>query len=422
MNPLSSRTAAVASVVILFSILAAINAAYFPLPFPDEAEYWTLASNIAQTGTFSYDGKTPSAYRPPLVAWILTPLAASGMPMAAARPIFMIFFSATGILAGYFLCRLFRDSRLVPPLGTAFVLSHPLYFFSAGNLYPQQVLTPLLLGALVLACQKPTTSRSVIVRSAALGAITGASLLASAPALFSLVPVLLLLAWEDWTAVRHGQFSKAYRSAIAALVIVLCVAPWLARNSRNIHPGLYLSLNSGINLLFGNSPNATPTSGVNVDLSEYTPVQANESEFDANRSLTRAAIANIRENPGYYAQFYLKKLLAGFSNVVDTVTHGPNKTATFAKQGYMAAVWLGVGVLAFFIVLRGTTRAGVQAIDWELAKISFILALAAYLISVAGYAVFFTRLRFRIPVDVALALISAVGWGSLRTVVTRQKI
>jgi hypothetical protein len=406
-----SRSIWIAAVVFVFSLLAADNARYRALAFPDESDYWTLAQNLSASGTFSSDGVNPSAYRPPLVAWILAPITSTGISMEATRPLFVIFFALTGVFVGIFLCRLFPQSALAPPLGTAFALSHPLYFFSAGNLYPQQILTPLLLGALILACGRPVSIRAKLIRATVIGLATGASLLASAPALFSLLPVWCWLLWEDWSALRGRRFVQAYQVVIAGLLVLLCVAPYLARNARNVHPGLYLSLNSGINLLFGNSPLTTPTSGVNVDISAYTRGHEGDSEFDSNRSLTQAAIHNLRENPGYYTGLYFRKLAAGFGNTVETVTHGYSKPATLLLWTYMALAWAGT-LLLFLWRFRWRKEAfeSLASVDLEMIYRFAFLVLGSYLFSLLGYAIFFTRLRFRIPDDVALAVLAAAGW------------
>lgn len=407
-----SRASLVATVVACLSVAAAAISYLHPFEYPDEDDYWRLASNLVHTGTLSFDGLTPSAYRPPLVAWVLAPFTGMGWPMALVRPVFVIFYAASGALVGIFLCRAFNSSRWIPPLGTALVLGHPAYFFSAGNLYPQQVLTPLLLLALVLMCLKADSFSAVLWRSAGLGLITGISLLASAPAIFSLVPAFALLAWEDLGELRKMQSGRAYRTTAACLVVLACAAPYIARNARNVHPGIYLSLNSGINLLFGNSPRTTPTSGVLVDISEYLHDHENDLEFDLNRHLTTVALANINEDPGYYGHLYLRKLAAGFGNAVETATHGYNRWGTLAMWGYMALVWIGVGAL--LLLWKGSGARAGATVDRSLIAKSIVLILPAYLLSVAGYAIFFTRLRFRLPVDVMLAVLSAVGWGMLQ--------
>ena len=408
------RTLLIAAVIAILSLLAAANAFSFALGFPDEFEYWALAENLVRTGTFSFDGVHPSASRPPLVAWVLTPFVAAGLPMAAARPWFVLFFAASGILAGWLLCRLFPDSTAGPVVGTAFVLAHPIYLFSAGNLYPQQILVPLLLATFALAILTPATIAGTIARSVGIGLLTAASMLATAPAIFALLPVFLLLAWQDLRALRRRQYQRAVQALIAVAALTLCLAPWFARNSRNVHPGIYLTLNSGTNLLLGNAPATTPTSGVHVDLSAWAPVRADESEVEMNRRHTQAAVDNIRGNPGYYARLYLRKFAAGFSNTVETVTHGYNKRATLVFSSYMALVWIGTGILLFRIFRRS------GAIDARLPVLA-LLVLTGFVCTVAGYAIFFFRLRFRLPADVSLALVAAAGWELARASLAQRK-
>ncbi|HEY3744676.1 MAG TPA: hypothetical protein VGL17_00410, partial [Gemmatimonadaceae bacterium] len=122
MNLRRSRGFSVAIVVAAFSLLAAAIAWFHPVAFPDEADYWKLATNLANSGTLSFDGVTPSAYRPPLLAWVLAPAVSVGLSMHAVRPLFVVFYVVTGVAAGTLLCRVFTRSRWVPPLGTAFVL------------------------------------------------------------------------------------------------------------------------------------------------------------------------------------------------------------------------------------------------------------------------------------------------------------
>lgn len=405
-----SRAKVIALVIIAFSLLAGINSYYHAFSFPDEADYWTLASNLVHKGILSLDGLHPSAYRPPMVAWLLAPLVWLRLSIETARPVFVCFYAATGILTGVLLCRMFPSSRWIPSVGTAFVLCDPLYFFSAGNLYPQQVLTPLLLAALLLASSKPLSTRTVIWRSIAVGLVTAVSVLASAPALFSLLPTFLLLVWEDYSAVRAAKIWQAYRSILAVVAMLICLVPYLVRNACKVHPGTYLSLNSGINLLFGNSPQTTPTSGIAVDISNYTKNHENDSEFDLNSHLTSMAMANIRQRPLYYWKLYLRKCVAGWTNTVETVTHGYNKPATIALLSYMILVWIGIALLvaAFF---RKKVTVSFPRLSKHPLDTFTILVLAGYLLTIAGYAIFFTRLRFRIPVDIALALVSVAGWG-----------
>jgi hypothetical protein len=404
------RRLLVAAVIVVMCGLAAVNAYWFAERFPDEIEYWNLAKNLVRSGMLTLDGVIPSAYRPPLVAWILAPVAATGVSVSVARVLFVVFFGVSGVLSAVFLRRLFPGRAVAAAIGTAFVLCNPLYFFAAGNLFPQEVLTPLFLAALLCACIRAPSFWKAIIRAGAIGACTAASLLASAASLFSLIPIWILLCLEDFRALKERHLARASGVVVAAAVVVVSVSPYIYRNYRDVHPGVYLSLNSGVNLLLGNSPNTTPYSGVDVNLSGIKEKLPGESEFDANRRLTRLAVQNIEGHPGYYAELYVRKFLAGFRNRVATVTHGYSGAGSLVFQMYMIFVWAGVVLLAFFRIRQRPPTGPFHATSWTTLYLMMWLVLAAYLSNLAGYAVFFNRLRFRMPLDVALSLISAAGW------------
>jgi hypothetical protein len=198
-------------VALLFSFAAALHAFWFAKQFPDELQYWDLANNLARTGMLTVDGVSPSAVWPPLLPWLLTPLAAAGLPLAAGRVFVVLLYFVSGLLTARLLANLAPTRRWLAPVGTALVLANPVYFFAAGNLYPQLVLTPLFVAALWLACVQPSSTTAGVGRAAGIGGLLGVSLLAAASALFSFMPLLALLAWEDLRSVRRGAAAAAYR-------------------------------------------------------------------------------------------------------------------------------------------------------------------------------------------------------------------
>jgi hypothetical protein len=101
-----------------------------------------------------------------------------------------------------------------------------------------------------------------------------------------------------------------------------------------------------------------------------------------------------------------RKFAQGFSNSVITATHGSNRTQSAVLWGYMLLVWLGVWFA--FRELRGASASG-DPMATRLLLLSSVV-LICYVVNIAGYAVYFTRLRFRLPLDVALTLVAAIGW------------
>jgi hypothetical protein len=84
----------------------------------------------------------------------------------------------------------------------------------------------------------------------------------------------------------------------------LLVAPYVYRNHVQVHPGAYLTLNSGLNLLLGNSPGTTPTSGVEVAIPDPFAAGGGETEFMRNEFYREAAMANLRSDPMRYLLLY----------------------------------------------------------------------------------------------------------------------
>ena len=399
------------TVAVLFSILAALHAFWFAKGFADEGYYWLLAQNLVRTGTLTVDGTTLSATWPPLVPWLLTPLAALGVPFKGARIFFILFYFASGMLTAGFLRRLLPDRPALALVGTALVLANPLYFFAAGNIYPQLVLAPLFIAALWVIWHQPVSIAGQVRRAVAVGLLLGVSLLSAASALFSFVPLLAFLAIEDLRSLRRGGLWQAYRAALACAVAALVIAPYMYRNHVHVHPGAYLTLNSGINLLLGNSPTTTPTSGVDVAIPDPAAAGHGGSEFTRNKFYSEVARDNLRSEPGRYALLYVRKFLQGFSNSVVTATHGPSRVQSAVLWSYMLLIYVGV-----YFAARNARR--IPASDRESQfpvgtrplVLLIVLVVVCYVVNIAGYAVYFTRLRFRLPVDLALTIVGAIGW------------
>ena len=150
--------------------------------------------------------------------------------------------------------------------------------------------------------------------------------------------------------------------------------------------------NSGNVLLLGNSENTTRNSGIRVDISDYKSRARSLNEIDRNRFFTERAIENILSDPSRSATLYIGKFLNWFN--VD-----PN-LATRDQQSRLQVVVLTASYTALigFLLLRlwYTRKRGLS--DSE------ALSLLFYVSAAAAYAVFFTRIRFRVPFDLLLVL------------------
>lgn len=394
----------------LFAVTLAISIG-FPTIFYDEVQYWALAENLANEGVMGVDAARPSAHRPPLVPLLATPVHWLGGSIYIAKAAFTGFY----LLAGYLLLRFTRDAFPGPngvvTVSLLLLLGNPSFVFSAGTLYPQAVQVPVYLLLFFLVFGQIEALATPIRTGVAIGLCSGLLLLASASAVFSLLPIYLYLAYRALGEIARDK-ARLWLVICASVTAVLVIAPSIVRNHMSVHSGVYISLNAGENLLLGNSPNTGPNTGVGVDLSAYrTPVFFELDEYERDRALLDAALDNIRSAPGYYALLYLKKFANGFNNNASTVTYGTNVKKSAVLWLYYLLLIAGVVVLIACVRARSSLVDEVipessRAVYWTWAKLIGV----CYVMNIAGFAIFFTRLRFRIPLDAVLVLVSMVGW------------
>lgn len=354
--------------------------------FPDEAEYLALARTLLESGTLGPDATTPSAYRLPLYPAFLAALLAIADRVAAVQAVQLALWLVTGAL----LARTARSLAGAPAglLALALWGAYPQGLFLATTLYPQALLAPLMALSLWLALGRPSLGRA-----AALGSIGGIATLCVANAA---VPTFLHLAL---LATRRPIRHAAPALALGALLMAVPIAGWMARNAGVLGGAWVLSTNSGINLLLGNAPGVTPATGSGLDLTPYAEVTRGMGEFEADRTFRAIALEWIRAHPAEAAWLYLGKLaywLAPSNRLTTAAEEGGTRDAVAAAGwfGFLLAVSVGTILAA----RRGRSSTHLLLASW-----------GAWLATAAVYAVFFTRVRFRVPFDVLLVPIGAVG-------------
>lgn len=354
--------------------------------FPDETEYLALARTLLESGTFGPAATTPSAYRLPLYPAFLAAVLALADSVAAVQAVQLGLWLITGLL----LSRTARTLAGAPAglLALALWGAYPQGLFLATTLYPQAVLAPLMALSLQLALGRP-----LLGRAAALGLLGGVATLCVANAA---VPVFLHLVI---LATRRPIHRAVRALALGALLMAVPITGWMARNAGVLDGAWVLSSNSGINLLLGNAPGVTPATGTGLDLTPYAETTRGMGELEADRTFRAIALAWIRAHPAEAAWLYLGKLAYWLAP--------SNRLTTAAEEGrtrdaLAAAGWLGL-LLAVSVGTIRVARTGRSSTRLLLAS------WGAWLAAAAVYAVFFTRVRFRVPFDVLLVPIGAAG-------------
>jgi hypothetical protein len=363
------------------------------LPYWDEREYVELAEGLLERGEFGLAGDR--AFRPPLYPALLALLLQLGASVTVLRVANFALLAGSAVLL-YALARRTSGLRLGGLLAAAGILGYPVLVYAAGKLYPQTLAGFLwLLALLLLLRPAPLPTR----RALAAG-LTYGLLVLTVPTFLPLLGLLLLWSlWQaGWRALRPGVL------VVAATLAVM--APWTLRNDAVLGHWVPVSTNSGVNLLLGNSEHARPELGTNVDISRYHEQAAGLGEVERDRVYRDAALAWIRENPRAALELYAAKCLQyfAFSEQLATAQEASSLRTLLMAATYLPLLALALGPL-------GLRRRQASAAELALAGL--------YLANGLLMAVFFTRIRFRLPLD--LMLLALAGGAVARLLVTRQR-
>ena len=355
--------------------------------FQDESDYVRCGYNLYTTGSYSKNGVRPTAYRPPGYPVLLGAIyqydwGRNGIALRLAN--YLALCGTILLGAGFLRRRGFpRAAALAAVLGALY----PPFLYTASTLYPQTLGALLLAWILYLVPREGPLSAA---RGAAIG-LVAAALALTIPTFLAGIGLLLL-----WLLRRGG--SRALVGVLTAgLALVLCVGSWTYRNYLAFDAFVPISTNAGRNLLLGNSDGTTPTSGVNVDLSAFEEQAKGMDEVERDRFYRSAALEWIAADPLRWLRLYSLKVLNHF-NVVNTY-------ATDEEVGRFESIVLAI----FFLPLLAIFL-------WRLMRVRRVplwptedALLVVYVGMVFATALFFTRIRFRLPLDHLMIWIAAAS-------------
>jgi 4-amino-4-deoxy-L-arabinose transferase-like glycosyltransferase len=346
------------------------------LRYHDEREYYSIASNLVTNGSYSLDGIHPTAYRQPGYPLFLSLFLFIGFKIIHLRILNFI------MLAGsmYLLYKVVQKhfTTIAGFISVILIMCYPVLFYTAGTLYPQTFGSFLLMIFIYYIFFNECYSNK---RSILAGLAIGILMLSISTFVFVFVVTLLFL-------IFHRRDFKT--ASLVILVSCIVVAPWVARNYLVLNAFVPFSTNSGINLLIGNSPNTLPNSGVNVDLSMYSSQTSSMGEIQKDTYYRSEAIRFITENKEKAVTLYIKKVLNYFNYRNELAT---KMEASASRDLLMLFTYVPLLVLFIFrICLFKKYPLG------DIEKYFVIL----YILNALVQAIFFTRIRFRLPYDFLL--------------------
>lgn len=386
--------AGIAAVMVVLSagLLAYALKTGTPLHYVDERDYVDIARNVADGNGFQLVEGSPTAYRPP--AW---PLLIAGFLLIGVPTSMLVVIPATAMIAAAVVAAVIGVRITRSPWGAGAgiaVLGYPINVYSAVTMYPQAFATFLILLAwwMLLCVTGPTAvggGRGVLLR-VGIG-LTAAVLALSVPTLAA--TGLVVLGWLVW--VSRGQRLRSALLAGAGFIVPIAV--WVIRNALTFGAPIPLSSSTGLNLLIGNNPTATGSSGTDVDIVAALQAASRLGEAEADAYLRDAAIDWVIAHPADAAALYWSKLLNYFS------PYNAPVTATDAVSAQRLIAYTAFAVLVALVVTRLALWRRLPLAATEK------LFLAIFLLNAPVMAVFFTRTRFRQPLDNILLIEVAVA-------------
>lgn len=358
--------------------------------WPDESVYVGIAERLAAGSGFTNEALQPSAFRPPGYPFALSLVYQIHESVLLAKFVNVLALTATAWILSLIVKEVAPSGRIFAPL---LVLIYPLFTFTSSVLVPQILGSLMFVLVVYWLIQYPKS----IIAAAACG-VTFGMLILTIPAfalVFVCLTALLII------ANRVARFYSAKFIALFFLATVMVVGPWVARSSLLFDKFVFISTNSGINLLFGNSENTRYDTGV-VDISQYSNTEGlNEAEIDGYYK--KSAIDWVTNHPVDATVLYLQK----FANYFNY----KNKISTSSEESFFknALMFLSYYPLLIVAVIRCTLWRKYRFTWPEL--LLYILYFGNALLS----AVVYTRLRYRIPFDFLLVAMVSIFIGHLRT-------
>ena len=357
--------------------------------WPDEFVYIGIAKRLVAGLGFSNDILQPSALRPPGYPTFLSLIYYIHAGVLLAKIANAIILTATTWMLTLIV-------KSISPLGQVFapflVLTYPLFIYLTGMLVPQILGSFLFVLVVYWLIQHPKSILYATLTGATLGALI---LTIPTFALIFICLIVLLFIINSTT----GFYSKKF-ILFFFVATVLVVGPWIVRSSLLFDKFVFISTNSGINLLYGNSEHTEYDTGV-VDISKYSNITGmNEAEVDGYYK--KAAIDWVKNNPGDAAILYLKKVANNFNY--------KNKLGTQSESSILKNTLMFLSYYPLLIAVL------IRCLLWRKYTFSWpeLLLYILYFGSAFISALVYTRIRYRIPFDFLLIAMVSIFIGHIR--------
>lgn len=261
--------------------------------------YDTYARYLVETGVYGKsEPGVPDGHLPPLYSYALAGVYGLFGRSSLAVAVFHIALDCVSIFCLYHLCkRLFPQGEWVALLAGVFFALYPYLIFQNLTLIDTPLFMALLYGFLLLAALlrgRPALDREAWLLGGLAGVVLGLAAL-TRPNVLIVAPMVGL-----WFLFRRSLGQSLLRLLPVALLSVLVLVPWVARNYSIYDTFIPVALNSGDNFYQGNSVYTIPYFNAGYDVQWVPPPDIGDLEPftpEANAALMSAGLTFLRENP-----------------------------------------------------------------------------------------------------------------------------
>lgn len=380
---------------------------------PDQQEYLTLGRHLLEgQGLVFYDDRFRAnvyAYRMPLYPAFV---AACGANVRVVLVVQALIDAMTiiGVTALAMAVLPAPSRRLGSVLTAVLVAFNPFLIYFCGLVLSETLFTAMMMWGMVLLLVGGRGGRWVIGGEAdnnirpwtGTGLWLGGGLLLAASTLVrpSAAPLALVLgiaatfAQRGFVPAGASVFRPRWPLPVATTMLLLTVAvltPWAYRNKQVVGTWVWTTTNSGVTAYDGFNPDATGASDQTV--LKALPHLASMNEVDRSTYLSSLAQDFIRRQPRRAAELAVAKGLRTWSPIPLSADYG-GWTYKLAGGGYSVPLYL-------------LTLIGIWAAPIPRSVKAFLLAPALYFTFVHMASV--GSLRYRVPVEPALAVLAGAG-------------
>lgn len=357
------------------------------LSYPDERDWTQLATSLVREHTYSYDGIHATAFRPPGFACFLALPVALGIGNTGLRLVNLCMLVLSEVLLALLARRLF--SKFCAAISIMLVLFYPVLVYTATLLLPQTFGAMLLLLGiwLLIRVEKPSTWSIVLA-----GIVWGVLILTIPTFVFVMGLFGVWLLWK-----RQGLRRKIL---LFAAPLILLIGTWTARNYVVFHSTFFIATNGGLNLLQGNSEHSKAMSGSSTDIDKYVATSSKMSEIERDRFFRDSAMSWVREHPDTALHLYVLKLVEYFTFTEKTATEN---FASQAEQPFWRTLIMlfTYEPLLLLLLVRIAIARRHPISEFE------VLFAFLYFMNAPFASIFYSRIRYRLPMDWILLLLDA---------------